>query len=768
MATYTSTQSGNWNSSSTWGGSGWPNAAGDIVNIGHVVTYNVNDDTTVLGNITINTNGALNFLEGSTCKLRIAGNLTQNGGAVRMRAGHQIRMHEGFGWTVNNVAGSNIDILGTVPNSETTLYQQCNAGDTALACNIAEFKRGDIISVYDYTNIGYATRTDEVFYVTGTDGGTVYFRRFVGPELVLASDFDSREATFTTSAEYFRPGMKMCIAGYSEVFVVESVSGNTITFTESALGSYDAGEVMYETGAEYLHAEGCKVYKIAATIAGDQTPTDRIDVSSYYGFSVGDTIAIGGAHYGDVEHAVISGIVPNGGINPGTDRLLLTTTRTKTVKDGGIVVKVNRDCKFIGSASGTPANNSAYIYILGGGTDRRIRIENFEMMAVGNNGDRYRGGLCTRSSYFPPTGTTNIFLNISSWLATSSNYNGWIAGDSAYYLTVKNCVVYSTEYGIGSFYNYWSYYTGNIALKNRTVSFAQYGYRNNHTKYNILEGGSSWGYYRIYSSIPHAELSGPESSAQESYMRIRHTTSPFYNYYTIDPSYYVSKFEIKHMNNSRILYNEYFAAPSIMKQFFIDDTWKVYNTSQASSWSLSGGLALLSQISFIDKLNGIPKDRLILYMHGYGESDKTTKISPVHSWKYTPKINDPNYHIGIFSTGSAFIGDTIKVSAFLRKTSTINGEVGIWVRNGRGQFVATLVITESDTWVSGSVSYTFTEDTAFTVVVGGRASTGNFWVDCPTMERSDLLTIENAFSNFWNYKQIEPDNLSVLLGGVNL
>jgi hypothetical protein len=41
MATYTSTQAGDWNDPATWGGGGYPSAAGDLAVIGHAVNYNV-------------------------------------------------------------------------------------------------------------------------------------------------------------------------------------------------------------------------------------------------------------------------------------------------------------------------------------------------------------------------------------------------------------------------------------------------------------------------------------------------------------------------------------------------------------------------------------------------------------------------------------------------------------------------------------------------------------------------------------------------------
>jgi hypothetical protein len=63
MATYTSTQDGPWNDVNTWGGGGYPQVTGDVVNIGHVVTMNVNFDPAAVafGQVTINNGGVLVF-----------------------------------------------------------------------------------------------------------------------------------------------------------------------------------------------------------------------------------------------------------------------------------------------------------------------------------------------------------------------------------------------------------------------------------------------------------------------------------------------------------------------------------------------------------------------------------------------------------------------------------------------------------------------------------------------------------------------------------
>ena len=63
MATYTSTQSGPWNDPATWGGGGFPQVTGDVFNIGHQVTMNLNLDpaSVALGQGTLNNGGILTF-----------------------------------------------------------------------------------------------------------------------------------------------------------------------------------------------------------------------------------------------------------------------------------------------------------------------------------------------------------------------------------------------------------------------------------------------------------------------------------------------------------------------------------------------------------------------------------------------------------------------------------------------------------------------------------------------------------------------------------
>ena len=86
MATYTTTQDGNWNTDATWGGGGHPTSNDDIAVIGHDVTYDAGVSAVTWGNITLNSGGMLVFPinASSTIKFNATAILTvNNGGELR-------------------------------------------------------------------------------------------------------------------------------------------------------------------------------------------------------------------------------------------------------------------------------------------------------------------------------------------------------------------------------------------------------------------------------------------------------------------------------------------------------------------------------------------------------------------------------------------------------------------------------------------------------------------------------------------------------------
>lgn len=88
MATYTSTQNGNWSDDATWGGGGHPSANDDIINVGHTVTYDMGDSVVTWGSCTITSGGILTFPidADSTILFNATAILTINSGG-ELRAG---------------------------------------------------------------------------------------------------------------------------------------------------------------------------------------------------------------------------------------------------------------------------------------------------------------------------------------------------------------------------------------------------------------------------------------------------------------------------------------------------------------------------------------------------------------------------------------------------------------------------------------------------------------------------------------------------------
>ncbi|GAB4379061.1 MAG: hypothetical protein Kow0075_09440 [Salibacteraceae bacterium] len=101
QTTYTSSQSGNWSSATTWGGAGVPgNNDHAVISSGTVVTHTANE---VITNLTINSNGELV----SSARLRVLGNYTNNG------------IHSGSGRVQLRNPGSNISGTGNYTGTQT-------------------------------------------------------------------------------------------------------------------------------------------------------------------------------------------------------------------------------------------------------------------------------------------------------------------------------------------------------------------------------------------------------------------------------------------------------------------------------------------------------------------------------------------------------------------------------------------------------------------------------------------------------------------------
>jgi hypothetical protein len=123
MATYTSTKDGPWNDPATWGGGGYPVAAGDIANIGHTVTYNV-VSTVELGQININSAGILTFSTALSTKLTLGQQdiVVNNGGELRVGASGAIISKTYSAELIWNTTADNVKGISLANGGKLTVY----------------------------------------------------------------------------------------------------------------------------------------------------------------------------------------------------------------------------------------------------------------------------------------------------------------------------------------------------------------------------------------------------------------------------------------------------------------------------------------------------------------------------------------------------------------------------------------------------------------------------------------------------------------------
>ncbi len=171
MATYTSTQSGPWNDPNTWGGGGFPQATGDVFNIGHQVTMNVNFDpsSVVFGQGTLNNNGILVFARDMSTWLPFGHQdlLINNGGWLKVGESGLIipkTYIAGISWntTADNVKGLNIAAGGKVTaygdpdlfgsDLDTTLLANWTSGKTFTISGdfTAKWAAGQVLLLHKY------------------------------------------------------------------------------------------------------------------------------------------------------------------------------------------------------------------------------------------------------------------------------------------------------------------------------------------------------------------------------------------------------------------------------------------------------------------------------------------------------------------------------------------------------------------------------------------------------------------------------------------
>ena len=295
MATYTSSQSGNFSAAATWGGSG-PPGDGDDFNVasGHTVTIDSGISQPTNGYHDSYIYGVLKNDTSANTELRMNGRLyikgggllhiNDNDGAVTFDMKIKGTSGNSHGIFHENEDGASIILEGADGMPSTTLASAPTENATSLSfTDASNFAEGEWFAVFDNstaqtngTNNATSMR-DEGFIVHAIDGNTVYFRHFVGPDdvTILQSVVGGNKIT-VSNAKKFRKGQYVVFNRYISYFTppnrvytgqITDINYHTNELTLSNnIAHNSTGYNVYLTGTEKPHAAGDKVRKVATVV----------------------------------------------------------------------------------------------------------------------------------------------------------------------------------------------------------------------------------------------------------------------------------------------------------------------------------------------------------------------------------------------------------------------------------------------------------------------------------------------------------------------
>lgn len=505
MATITSTTSGNFSATTTWGGGVVP-VDGDsfVIATGHTVIYDVATPVTNGFNDS-DIYGILQSQSGVSTTLRMNGRLRiRTAGTYHARAGHKLQFKgtaaESHILYLVEESGASLIMEGSDGMPTTTLSAGANEGSTSFSFTSAtNFVAGEWFAIYDHTtaqtgNGGASTLRDEGFWVHDISGTTVYFRQFVGPESAISA---SSGSTITVAnAKVFRVGQKIIFGtgANRNVKTISSINYTTNVITcDSAITGTVTGVTVYETGSDKIHTSGNKVRKIAtfASVASTSTST-TITLANANMFTAGDEIWIEaesecggntdraynayGTDAGPRYRHVVSSV--------STNTLTLSAQIGYNVPIGALVTRLTRD---VIVEPVTP--NSDYYGVWAGyyvtNYNRKLIIKDVFFRYVGSSYGQPEGGVTFRGYFSTNSPAVTLTNTVPAW-----NQQCWTEG---IVLTGSN----STR-DIGGLWNYNNRYgqfrcCTVVGIFNSGIIPSWYGSGN--ATYNCITAGSNaWGY----------------------------------------------------------------------------------------------------------------------------------------------------------------------------------------------------------------------------------------------------------------------------------
>jgi len=560
MATRTSSQSGNFNSTSTWGGSAVPIDGDDfVITQGHIVTVNSDIRTTngyhdsfVHGKLHITTNGQLR-MNGTLLVRQHTGTVGGYFAEGDSNTGPYLRMDNGGRLEINGDDAANhalrgethkyvwIECEGTDPRPKTTLSAIETIGSSSLAFTSASnFRAGDWIHLYvEAENIADWEREkaprEESFIIHDISSNTVYFRQFVTPTATISRVSGSK--IFVDDAEVFREGQKIIFGTGSNrnVKTITSIGkgSNRITCDSNITGSV-VGQTVYQTGSEKWHGSGDSVQAMATPLTADSSSgSNTITVANPNGFSVGDRILIEANNNSDTNWDYVMDYVIQ---SISSNTITLTTNLANNRYTGGWVTNFERDTQITAVSEDMTGTSSQRPYIWiehwtsGDAYYRKIRFRNIGLYGIGSNSTNtsyYRGLGMGRCSYETNSyGQYTSGLEGCAWHPNNSGSNSCIYWRESHYQRMSRNTCYNGHL------NFWRWSSGNELCMTANISWrASYccfymdGFYEPRTcfAYNHASRSDDYGMF-IYHGRDH------QVEVRHNYFT-HHENRPFYWYY---------------------------------------------------------------------------------------------------------------------------------------------------------------------------------------------------------------------------------------------
>ena len=504
MASYSSSQNGNFSASSTWGGN--TPGDGDTLTINHTVTVDtaLTNPTNGFGDITVANNGTLTNANNAT--LRVNGNIrvqtssSSDPAIVHFKDNFVVQFNgtagDNHGLQVDNAAGCHLILEGDDPAAVTTTTAATDGNVcTHSVANGTNFAEGDWIQIYSYNYTSTSTERDgkryddEGFWIHDVSGNTIYTRDFVGPEDCTISSVSGTTIT-VSNAKVFRKGMQVIFGTGSNrnIRTISSINykRNTITLNSAPTGTV-TGLVVYRAASLKPHPSGSKVRKMAwNTTSESASGSNTLTLSTANGLSVGDRIWVekrseagGTTDFTDQNSGydyVISSISGN--------TITLSSNLGYKVVEGSLISLMTRSIRF--ETVATDGSDYYHVYVEHrNGYDRFIAFKDVQFHNIGDTDSNVRTGVTIRGQNTlqnPPVTLTQTIptQHRGTWVegVTTLHYAGherdwgsiWLYDCRAAVARCCTCL-----YGDDGISVYYEPYAG--ALGNITAGMRSFGWR---------------------------------------------------------------------------------------------------------------------------------------------------------------------------------------------------------------------------------------------------------------------------------------------------